>query len=76
MYKASLIDNFTIRAAEYQRRLRTVSEDLRDLRALEHAQAFVTDRTGKPNQDLSDAIDLLQDVIIANANLGLRHSKD
>jgi hypothetical protein len=74
MYKASLIDKFTSRAADYQRRLRTVSQELRDLRALEHAQAFITDHGGKPNQDLSDAIDLLQDVIIAN--LGLRHSKD
>ena len=74
MHKAYLIDTFQMRAAEYQRRIRTVAQELRDLRALEQAQAFVTEHTGKPNQDVADGIDMLQDCIIEN--LGLDHCHD
>jgi hypothetical protein len=74
MKNAQLIDTFTARAAEYQRNLRTVAQELRDLRALEHAQTYIADRTGRENEQLADAICLLEECIVAN--LGLYHCHD
>jgi hypothetical protein len=74
MNNAQLIETFTKRAAEYQRRIRTVAQELRDLRALEHAQAFVTEHTGKPNQDMDDAISMLEECIVDS--IGLEHARD
>jgi hypothetical protein len=63
-----------MRAAEYQRRIRTVAQELRDLRALEHAQAFITEHTGKPNQDIADAIGMIEECVVDS--LGLEHARD
>jgi len=74
MKNARLIETFQMRAAEYQRRMRLVSQEMRDLRTLEYAQSFISDHTGKPNQDLADAISMLEECIVDS--LGLEHARD
>ena len=73
MLKSAMIEAFQMRAAEYQRQTRMVAQELRDLRALEHAQAFITEHIGKPNQDLADAISMIEECVVDS--LDLRHSR-
>ena len=73
MKNARLIEIFTAQAREYQRRMRLVSQEMRDLRTLEYAQSIISDHTGRSNQDLADAIGVLEEGIVDN--LGLDHAR-
>jgi len=73
MKNARLIEIFTAQAREYQRRMRLVSQEMRDLRALEHAQSIISDHTGRSNQDLAEAIGVLEEGIVDS--LGLDHAR-
>ena len=73
MKNARLIEIFTAQAREYQRRMRLVSQEMRDLRALEHAQSIISDHTGRSNQDLADALGMLEGCIVDS--LGLDHAR-
>jgi len=74
MKNAKLIDGFTARAADYQRRTRKVSQELRDLNTLHRAQELFYQHTGGHCQQTYEMIQVIEEMIVET--LGLDLTKD
>jgi len=62
---ADKIERFSAIARAYARTMRDISADLRNLYALQTAQGFIIDHTGRPSAELGDAIQSVESAIAA-----------